>query len=123
MRSTPIDPAFLETHRHDELSFWETKQSLPGQGEGQSQSGKDQPHLDYTWPGPGGMDLQRHREARVSVRTKKKGKRIPSFLGFMRVFWARPAGRKPRGRSRTHWKDYLSHLAWECLGNFDKRLV
>jgi len=24
--------------------------------------------------------------------------------------------RKPRGRPRTHWRDYISLLAWESLG-------
>ncbi|KAK0134201.1 hypothetical protein N1851_030244 [Merluccius polli] len=32
------------------------------------------------------------------------------------VFRARPTGRRPRGRPRTHWRDYVSRLAWECLG-------
>lgn len=26
------------------------------------------------------------------------------------------AGRRPRGRLRTRWRDYISRLAWECLG-------
>ncbi|KAK0156594.1 putative uncharacterized transposon-derived protein F52C9.6 [Merluccius polli] len=32
------------------------------------------------------------------------------------VFRARPTGRRPRGRPRTCWRDYVSRLAWECLG-------
>ena len=32
------------------------------------------------------------------------------------VFWARPTGRRPRGRPRTRWRDYVSRLAWERLG-------
>ncbi|KAG1932899.1 hypothetical protein F2P79_020886 [Pimephales promelas] len=32
------------------------------------------------------------------------------------VFRARPTGRRPRGRPRTRWRDYVSRLAWECLG-------
>lgn len=31
------------------------------------------------------------------------------------VFRAYPAGRRPRGRPRAHWRDYVSRLAWECL--------
>ncbi|KAJ0009346.1 hypothetical protein NQD34_001048 [Periophthalmus magnuspinnatus] len=31
------------------------------------------------------------------------------------VFWACPTGRRPRGRPRTRWRDYVS-LAWERLG-------
>ncbi|KAL3973669.1 phosphorylated adapter RNA export protein [Sarotherodon galilaeus] len=33
-----------------------------------------------------------------------------------RVFRACPTGRRPRGRPRTRWRDYMSRLAWECLG-------
>ncbi|PWA30791.1 hypothetical protein CCH79_00017406 [Gambusia affinis] len=29
---------------------------------------------------------------------------------------ARPTGRRPRGRPRTRWRDYISRLAWERLG-------
>ena len=32
------------------------------------------------------------------------------------VFQARPAGRRPRGRPRTRWRNYISTLAWERLG-------
>ena len=32
------------------------------------------------------------------------------------VFLARPTGRRPRGRPRTRWMDYISSLAWERLG-------
>ena len=32
------------------------------------------------------------------------------------VFLARPTGRRPRGRPRTRWRDYISSLAWERLG-------
>ena len=32
------------------------------------------------------------------------------------VFLARPTGRRPRGKPRTRWRDYISSLAWECLG-------
>ena len=32
------------------------------------------------------------------------------------VFRARPTGRRPRGRPRTRWRDYVSRLAWERLG-------
>ncbi len=33
-----------------------------------------------------------------------------------KVFRARPTGRRPRGRPRTRWRDYVSRLACECLG-------
>ena len=32
------------------------------------------------------------------------------------VFLACPAGRRPRGRPRTRWSDYVTQLAWERLG-------
>ncbi|KAK3546165.1 hypothetical protein QTP70_025142 [Hemibagrus guttatus] len=32
------------------------------------------------------------------------------------VFRAFPIGKRPRGRPRTRWRDYVSRLAWERLG-------
>ncbi|KAK3547561.1 hypothetical protein QTP86_024709 [Hemibagrus guttatus] len=32
------------------------------------------------------------------------------------VFRACPTGKRPRGRPKTRWRDYVSRLAWECLG-------
>ncbi|KAK3562899.1 hypothetical protein QTP86_011137 [Hemibagrus guttatus] len=32
------------------------------------------------------------------------------------VFRACPTGKRPRGRPRTRWRDYVSQLAWERLG-------
>ncbi|XP_056892948.1 PVR cell adhesion molecule related 2 like isoform X5 [Takifugu flavidus] len=32
------------------------------------------------------------------------------------VFMACPSGRRPPGRPRTRWRDYVSRLVWECLG-------
>jgi len=40
---------------------------------------------------------------------------LPGHLP-LEVFWACPTGRRPRGRPRTHWRDYVSLLAWEHLG-------
>ncbi len=34
----------------------------------------------------------------------------------LEAFQARPTGRRPRGKPRTRWRDYISHLAWERLG-------
>ncbi|CAL8276249.1 unnamed protein product [Arctogadus glacialis] len=39
------------------------------------------------------------------------------------VFQARPVGRRPRGRPRTRWRDYISTLAWERLGISPSELV
>ncbi|TWW57297.1 hypothetical protein D4764_07G0000160 [Takifugu flavidus] len=32
------------------------------------------------------------------------------------VFGACPSGRRPPGRPRTRWRDYVSQLVWERLG-------
>ncbi|KAK3524866.1 hypothetical protein QTP86_010089 [Hemibagrus guttatus] len=32
------------------------------------------------------------------------------------VFWACPTGKRPQGRPRTRWRDYVSRLTWERLG-------
>lgn len=37
------------------------------------------------------------------------------FAFLLEVFQARPAGRRPRGGPRTHWRDYRCHLVWERL--------
>ena len=39
------------------------------------------------------------------------------------VFLARPTGRRPRGRPRTRWRDYISSLAWEHMGIPESELV
>ena len=85
-----------------------------------------------------------HRVAGVSLRDRVKSSAIREGLGveplllcmernqlrwfghLMRmppghlpreVFLAHPTGRKPRGRPRASWRDYISSLAWERLGN------
>ncbi len=42
--------------------------------------------------------------------------RMPPERLHGKVFRARPTGRRPRGRPRTRWRDYVSRLAWERLG-------
>ncbi|XP_055016887.1 AP-5 complex subunit sigma-1 isoform X2 [Boleophthalmus pectinirostris] len=42
--------------------------------------------------------------------------RMPPGRLPQEVFWACPTGRRPRGRPRTRWRDYVSRLAWERLG-------
>lgn len=32
------------------------------------------------------------------------------------VFRAHPSGRRPWGRLRSRWRDYISRLAWKCPG-------
>lgn len=41
--------------------------------------------------------------------------RMPPGHLLGEVFQACPAGRRPRGRPRTHWRSYISELAWECF--------
>jgi len=42
--------------------------------------------------------------------------RMPPGRLPLEVFQARPTGRRPRGRPRTRWRDYISWLACERLG-------
>ena len=42
--------------------------------------------------------------------------RMPPGRLLGEVFRACPTGRRPRGRPRTRWRDYISRLAWERLG-------
>ena len=39
--------------------------------------------------------------------------RMPPGRLSREVFLARPAGRRPKGRPRTGWRDYISSLAWK----------
>ncbi len=39
-----------------------------------------------------------------------------SWTPSWEVFWVRPTRRRPRGRPRTRWRDYVSRLAWERRG-------
>ncbi|KAK3547532.1 hypothetical protein QTP86_021516, partial [Hemibagrus guttatus] len=43
-------------------------------------------------------------------------KRMPPGRLPGEVFQACPTGKRPRGRPRTRWRDYVSRLAWERLG-------
>ncbi|TWW69272.1 hypothetical protein D4764_18G0000780 [Takifugu flavidus] len=42
--------------------------------------------------------------------------RMPSGRLPLEVFRTCPTGRRPHGRPRTRWRDYISRLAWERLG-------
>ncbi len=55
-----------------------------------------------------------HREGSAEVARAS----VPdaSWTPSRKVFRARPTGRRPRGRPRTRWRDYVSQLAWERLG-------
>lgn len=42
--------------------------------------------------------------------------RMPPRCLLVEVFWAYPTERRPQGRLRTNRRDYISWLAWKCLG-------
>lgn len=42
--------------------------------------------------------------------------RMPPGCFNWEVFWACPTRKRPQGKPRTCWRDYISHLAWESLG-------
>ena len=48
--------------------------------------------------------------------------RIPPGRLPGEVFRARPTGRRPRGRPRTRWRDFVSRLTWERLGVLPEEL-
>ena len=58
---------------------------------------------------------RRKEPAEVVQASDQDASRMPLSLEF---FWAHLTGRRPRGRPRTRWRDYIhvSHLAWERLG-------
>ncbi len=49
--------------------------------------------------------------------------RMPPSRFPMEVFQACPAGRRPWGRPRSRWRDYISALAWEHLRILQSELV
>ncbi|KAK3571508.1 hypothetical protein QTP86_012854 [Hemibagrus guttatus] len=51
-----------------------------------------------------------------SVVVKKELSRKAKGRLSGEVFRACPTGKRPRGRPRTRWKDYVFRLAWERLG-------
>ena len=63
-----------------------------------------------------GVDPLLLRVERSQMRWLRHLVRMPPGRLPGEVFRARPTGRRPRGRRRTCWRDYVSRLAWECLG-------
>ncbi|KAK0155246.1 Craniofacial development protein 2 [Merluccius polli] len=63
-----------------------------------------------------GVDPQLLRVERSQMRWLGHLVRMPPGRLPGEVFRARPTGRRPRGRPRTRWRDYVSRLAWERLG-------
>ncbi|TWW69186.1 R2DM Retrovirus-related Pol polyprotein from type II retrotransposable element, partial [Takifugu flavidus] len=49
--------------------------------------------------------------------------RMPSGRLPLEVFRTCPTGRRPRGRPRSRWRDYISGLAWERLGVSPEELM
>lgn len=65
-------------------------------------------HTRTIWKSVGAEPLLLHFE-RNQIRMPPG--RLP-----LEVFQAHPTGRRPWRRPRTQWRDYISHLACECLG-------
>ncbi len=65
----------------------------------------------WTLMGLGGWRFSRHTYHRYGYLVG-----MPTDCLPMEVFQACPTGRRPRGRPRSRWRDYISALAWEHLG-------
>uniref|UniRef100_A0A8C6MBU3 Reverse transcriptase domain-containing protein n=1 Tax=Nothobranchius furzeri TaxID=105023 RepID=A0A8C6MBU3_NOTFU len=63
-----------------------------------------------------GVDLLLLHIERSQLRWLGHLVRMPPECLPGEVFQARPTGRRPKGRPRTQWRDYVSHLARERLG-------
>ncbi|KAK3510413.1 hypothetical protein QTP70_005909 [Hemibagrus guttatus] len=55
-----------------------------------------------------------HRKGTVEVARASVSDASGRLPGLM--FWACPTGKRPRGRPRTRWRDYVSRLVWGRLG-------
>ncbi|KAI3373866.1 hypothetical protein L3Q82_021979 [Scortum barcoo] len=58
------------------------------------------------------------RKAKLSIYRSIYAPTLTTYMvmNFGEVFQACPTGRRPSGRPRTRWRDYVSRLAWERLG-------
>ncbi|PWA22456.1 hypothetical protein CCH79_00015395 [Gambusia affinis] len=63
-----------------------------------------------------GVELLLLHIKRSQLRWLRHLVRMPPGHLLGEVFRARPTGRRHWGRPRTHWRDYVSQLAWEKLG-------
>ena len=68
-----------------------------------------------------GVELFLHIE-RSQLRWLGHLYRMPPGRLPREVFLACPTGRRPRGRPRTRWSDYVTRLAWERLGILPEEL-
>ncbi|KAK3512527.1 hypothetical protein QTP70_015639 [Hemibagrus guttatus] len=76
---------------------------------------RDRVRSSVTWEELGVEPLLLHIE-RGQLRWLGHLFRMPPGRLPGEVFRACPTGKRPRGRPRTRWRDYVSRLAWERLG-------
>ena len=76
---------------------------------------RDRVRSSVIWEELGVDPLLLHVE-RSQIRWLGHLVRMPPGVLPGEVFRARSTRRKPQGRPRTRWRDYVSRLAWECLG-------
>ncbi|KAK3522749.1 hypothetical protein QTP86_032027, partial [Hemibagrus guttatus] len=76
---------------------------------------RDRVRSSVTWEELGVEPLLLHIE-RGQLRWLGHLFRMPPGCLPGEVFRACPTGKRPRGRPRTRWRDYVFRLAWECLG-------
>ncbi|KAK3542716.1 hypothetical protein QTP70_000099 [Hemibagrus guttatus] len=76
---------------------------------------RDRVKSSVTWKELGVEPLLLHNE-RGQLRWLGHLFRMPPGRLPGEVFWACPTGKRPQGRPRTRWRDYVSRLAWERLG-------
>jgi len=58
-------------------------------------------------------ELHHPGEARSRAAAPPHRKESAEVVPLVRMM---PPGRRPRVRTRTHWRDYISHQTWERLG-------
>ncbi|KAK3558815.1 hypothetical protein QTP86_028745, partial [Hemibagrus guttatus] len=76
---------------------------------------RDKVRSSVTWEELGVEPLLLHIE-RGQLRWLRHLFRMPPGRLSGEAFRACPTGKRPRGRPRTRWRDYVSRLAWELLG-------
>ncbi|KAK3534060.1 hypothetical protein QTP86_001191 [Hemibagrus guttatus] len=76
---------------------------------------RDRVRSSVTWEELGVEPLLLHIE-RGQLRWLGHLFRMPPGRLPGEVFRACPTWKRPRGRPRTRWRDYVFRLAWECLG-------
>lgn len=80
----------------------------------------------YIYTGNGNTKQKQHGFTRCGQRCQlKRALRMPYGRLALEVFQACTPGRTlwDRPWDRTHWRDYVAHLAWECLKVPQEELV